>query len=539
MRTGSKDSIILQLNGYGKFRWSKNEQTHAAGFAFLDGTYLDAPALANKLSNHLPEEIPELLPRLSGNFALIYSTEHQVIAAVDGIRSLPLFYGRIGDRFVISDSADVLYEEINPPNIPAARAAEFLCTSKVTGRETLFPEINQLKAGEFLQVNIAEPATLQLSRYFTYEHEQPPNLTEDQLLEQLDQVHVNVFSKLIDSLDGRKAIIPLSGGEDSRLIAWMMNRLEYDNVLYLTYGPRNNWEAQIAKEIADHFGIPWKFISTTHKKWEFWFNHTDRKKCAANSDGLTSMPHLQDFPIVAELVHNGEIPEDAVFIPGHSGGLITGSHTPSSLVNQHSLSDKKLLSKILNKNYSAWNLNEVEEPYLEYFRYKIADITNPAETMSGPVLCDLSEFWEWQERQANYMVNSVRVYEYWGYEWRIPLWDMELVQFWKSVPAHLRADRKLYNTYVDRYQDLPVSGANSPKLRKFNYFKNPLVNTRYGRFGGKTAYLKKIKEVTRPLPFNFIKPDRRVIRHKVGAITSLIYLNEIMERTGADIDYSE
>lgn len=111
--------------------------------------------------------------------------------------------------------------------------------------------------------------------------------------------------------------------------------------------------------------------------------------------------------------------------------------------------------------------------------------------MSGPVLCDLSEFWEWQERQANYMVNSVRVYEYWGYEWRIPLWDMELVQFWKSVPAHLRADRKLYNTYVDRYQDLPVSGANSPKLRKFNYFKNPLVNTRYGRFGGKTAYLKK------------------------------------------------
>lgn len=539
LRSHINDRVLAQLHGKGKFSWAQNESAHAVGFAFLDGEFLDAPALVRSLSKYHADDIPNLLPRLSGNFALIYFDENQLIAAVDGIRSFPLFYGRAGDQFVISDSADEVYAKVNSPNIPASCAAEFLCTSKVTGRETLFPEVNQLLAGELMKVRTDNPESLQLSRYFTYAHEQPTVTNENLLLEQLDQIHISVFSRLIDSLNGRKAVIPLSGGEDSRLIAWMMDRLGYDNVLYLTYGPKNNWEAQIAKEIADYFGKPWKFVSTTHKKWLYWFNHTDRKKCTSISDGFTSMPHLQDFPIVAELVKTGEIPEDAVFIPGHSGGLITGSHTPSSLVNQKSVSKNQLISKILNKNYAAWNLKEVEESYLEYFRNKIADITNPPETMSGPVLCDLSEFWEWQERQANYMVNSVRVYEYWGFEWRIPLWDKELVQFWKSVPAPLRADRKLFNSYLERYQKLPVSEANSPKIRKLNYFKNPLVNTRYGRFGGKTAYLKKLKAIAHPLPFNFIKPDRRVIRHNVGAISALIYLNEILDRTGAEIDYSE
>jgi len=57
---------------------------------------------------------------------------------------------------------------------------------------------------------------------------------------------------------------------------------------------------------------------------------------------------------------------------------------------------------------------------------------------------------DWQERQAKFIVNSVRVYEFWGYEWRIPLWDNQLMDFFSGVPLKLRLEKKLYDPLVDR-----------------------------------------------------------------------------------------
>jgi asparagine synthase (glutamine-hydrolysing) len=57
--------------------------------------------------------------------------------------------------------------------------------------------------------------------------------------------------------------------------------------------------------------------------------------------------------------------------------------------------------------------------------------------------------WDWQERQAKKIVNSVRVYEFWGYSWRIPLWDAEMMDWWERVDP-LRDGTVLYDTYVRR-----------------------------------------------------------------------------------------
>ena len=46
-------------------------------------------------------------------------------------------------------------------------------------------------------------------------------------------------------------------------------------------------------------------------------------------------------------------------------------------------------------------------------------------------------------------MNSVRVYEFFGYDWWLPLWDGEFVEFWQNVPLSLRYKRLWYNQYVD------------------------------------------------------------------------------------------
>jgi hypothetical protein len=60
------------------------------------------------------------------------------------------------------------------------------------------------------------------------------------------------------------------------------------------------------------------------------------------------------------------------------------------------------------------------------------------------------------ERQAKFICNSVRVYDFFGYDWRLPLFDLELLDFWSRIPVEMRVRRRLYFEYVDRYQKLPV-----------------------------------------------------------------------------------
>jgi len=58
------------------------------------------------------------------------------------------------------------------------------------------------------------------------------------------------------------------------------------------------------------------------------------------------------------------------------------------------------------------------------------------------------ELFDFSERQAKFIVNSVRVYEFFGFEWRIPMWDAELIDFFLQVPISHRLNQFLYKSYA-------------------------------------------------------------------------------------------
>jgi len=61
---------------------------------------------------------------------------------------------------------------------------------------------------------------------------------------------------------------------------------------------------------------------------------------------------------------------------------------------------------------------------------------------------NLTDFWDVSNRQAKFIINSVRAYEFFNYQWRIPLCDIELVSFWLKIPLKHRLENKLYNEYL-------------------------------------------------------------------------------------------
>jgi asparagine synthetase B (glutamine-hydrolysing) len=92
---------------------------------------------------------------------------------------------------------------------------------------------------------------------------------------------------------------------------------------------------------------------------------------------------------------------------------------------------------------------------------RIEQVTGPIAESTPEKAADTFEYWDLQERQAKFIVNSVRVYESFGYEWRLPLFDAELMDFWARVPLRGRVGRRLYFEFVRAHQKLPITPANA------------------------------------------------------------------------------
>lgn len=441
----------IKLHKNHGFKWyDYNSVIYVKGYAFDKENRLlrDSKLVDHLIKLNVDTDINHALKELNGFYSIIINKEDRIIAIVDRNRSMPLFYAlkETGELF-LSDDAHWIKEKIGDEKIEGLSRQEFLLTGYVTGKNTLYSKVKQLQAGEFL-IYDKKKRTIEIHRYFELHHSNFRTEDVQQLIEDLDQVHVAVFTRLIESLNGCTAVIPLSGGEDSRLIAIMLKRLGYENVICFTYGKIGNWEAQISKEVADFLGYPWIFVPYSEKQWYELYRSREMLMYFRYSDGLASLPHIQDWPAVSFLKEKKLIPKDSIFIPGHSGDFLAGSHIPSNYLDLDIISKKELVESIYHKHYSLW-CSTYKSKLREIFEEKIAVSIKEKTFYTPEEAADQSEFWNWQERQAKFICNSVRVYEYFGYEWRMPLWDLEIINFWSRIPVEQRINRQLYFNYVN------------------------------------------------------------------------------------------
>ena len=73
----------------------------------------------------------------------------------------------------------------------------------------------------------------------------------------------------------------------------------------------------------------------------------------------------------------------------------------------------------------------------------------------------LYEFSEFKNRQSKYVITVQRVYEFFGYEWRPPLWDKEYLDYWENIESKYKIDR---NLFVEVMHELDWGGAWSMEL---------------------------------------------------------------------------
>lgn len=499
----------VHLHFYDDTSWTNDENIHFRGKGISGDSMLSDDNIIQKIQDVTSiDSGAELSKQLNGLFAWVKIETHSVLLSVDHHRSVPLYYAIQGDEIWISDYTEWIYQQIPEASLDDVMAAEYLILGYITGNRTLSREIMQVEAGTIIEIkddsgttnvtsnttdntslpkgshrekssNIAErnhPYTklkIKTNRFFRFLHRyRDPG--RRQFLHDFDDIVLQTMQRVIDYATGRPIVVPLSGGLDSRLIALTLSRLRYPDVRCYTFGQRGSKEASISKTIAGKLNFPWTQVIYTQEKWRNWFHSYQRRLYYRHGSRHARIPNLLEFGAQKELRKENIIPDDSVIVGGHHGFLTSGKgEFDNYTYREHpEVNEDTIIPHILHYNYHLWDWSNYHNTLHPFFRQRILNTLDPLESYpDSPGAC---EAWFYYERQAKFVVQAARLYEFFGYDWWMPYCDMDYLRFWLEMPLIYRQDKSLYTNYISLISpfDIPEHAAKKKILSIRNKIKN-------------------------------------------------------------------
>lgn len=452
------------INEMTAYPWVRHNNDAFRGYFIVDDVlYKDCNALSylkSKYDSMDSGAFKNVLRNLDGVFSFILEEKDRIIFGTDRLRGLPLFYTIVENEIWVGDDINTIVSELEKPQINYAGLKDLRDTCLfVIGSDTLIKGVYQVRAAEFCTYDVSL-SKIKRCQYFHSEH---GDFYDDNDIETIRTAFHDAYfqtgKNIVKILNGRTAVIPLSGGADSRMIVSMLREQNYNNVICFTYGKPGNPESEMSKAVAKEYGYEWHIIPYSAEANARLRDDDETKSYIDYAFMYCTTPHFQDYYAVRELKQRGIIPNDSVFIPGHSGDIPNGNHV-AALYLHDKVTKQECLSNMARFAY-AINPKKHEARLQKEF--------NLPEQGSPQDYASIEEWMDTSERQAKFIVHSTRVYEYFGYEWLIPLWDKTQFDFWKRVSLQWRYKRKLYyylvNDKLPSTNDMTMKKKFEKKLR--------------------------------------------------------------------------
>lgn len=449
-----------------RYAWSLCEapggRAWAMGYAFAGGGLMRAEALARFVADGLAagQGFAGLLAGLNGHFALAAEAGGRAFFAVDPVRSFPLYFRADGPALLVSDE----YRELRRDGDALDRDAllELATAGLVCGQGTLHAGIRALQAGE-LGVFGAEGASFE--RYYDYRCAYDLDQDEDALCAELDRITVASMERALAFCGKRQLVLPLSGGLDSRLIAGTLKRLGRNDVFCFAYGLPGNRELAKSREVAEALGYSWTHVAYDLEGIRRTLFSGEAQRYKSMAHGGVSLPFIDDWAALWTLRERGLVDADAVFLPGQSGDFTCGSHLKYLLDPEWRDDPADVAGAIIAKHFSNWEDLPQRPELRQRILARLAAQAEGFDLESETGRAAFYEYWECQERQVKYVVNGGRGYEFFGYSWAYPLWDRELMDFWKRPSVSLKMDSYLYRKYLADYDPFGLFAADRRRER--------------------------------------------------------------------------
>ncbi|MES2847806.1 MAG: asparagine synthase C-terminal domain-containing protein [Bacteroidota bacterium] len=365
--------------------------------------------------------------------------DDEVFFKADIIRTQPLFYGKTDGGFFVTDSLESYQDEFGLFEIEVSHLDEYLTACYVFGNKTLYKNVFVLQPGEVVGLNAQAVKSF---RYFSFipVGEQKEYNDDHLFVKDFDLVMSKVIERMLASAkQGTRWVLPLSGGHDSRMLANYLYKAGVKEVLCFSYGTPGNAQSEISRRVAEALGYKWHFVEYSEEKWGQLHSSNIFKTYINYAGKASSSPHLQDLLAMHELKTTGILKEGDIIVPGHALDFIAGSHLTNADIT--ATDEKEYLKNVFQKFAPR------EKGKRNGFAYA------SFEAVWKKAACKPSHFQEyfnWQERQTKNIVNSIRIYEFFGFDVRLPYWDKIIVDFWLGIkPGHrekrnllLRSERK-------------------------------------------------------------------------------------------------
>lgn len=489
----------MRINLIGN-NWLSGDGLHVRGYGFdPEGNLLREDTLLRYFSGIASsEDFCQRLKRLNGLYAVIVESDAFQGCSIDRTRIYPLYYRCGNGEMWVSDDATSLSFKGDTLNGKAVSAYQ-VAGAPFEG-QTLVKGIQAVKPGCLVAFEENVPHEVPYYRFEKYSEEIHSSNSKE-----LDDVVLSVFERMVRSLDGRQVVVPLSGGYDSRLIVTMLKRLNYQHVLCYTIGRPGNGEYEVARQVARQLGYPLVFVDNTDSQVANveMLQTEDFLRYARFLGNLVNFVWLYEYPAINYLQRNGFLEKDAVFVPGHSGDCIAGSHLRKNYIDADS-SMAWLSKSIMDFSFEYGYDKRVEDSILKEFE---------ALSEAGYLPYTIFQSFIIRNRQTHQIINSARIYEYFGYEVRLPLWDNGLVDLFLSLPYDQLRDCSLYNDYVcSLFEPYKVD------IRKKDVSLPPLWKVRL------KAYVKRL--LPKRIIHRFIHIDDIVCEQELSATL----LNELVEK---------
>ena len=443
--------------------------------------------------------LKKILLKSDNKFSLIFMFDSKIICCTDIIRSYPIFYSKNNNKVIISNNDKELINKSTC--IKQKSLIDCFMSGYVHGNDTLYDNVKSMLPAEIIFSPRKFSHSLKIYKYFLYNFTIKKGKKKINSLNKELEIKFNkIIFKLIKKANGRQIVIPLSGGLDSRLILCKLHQFKYRNIVSFTYGLKNNSDVKNAEIIAKSLGIKWRFIPFNKIKFRKYYYSNLKKEYDLFADNSLSLPNYQDVFFIKELLHEKYIKKNSIIVNGQTGDFITGGHIPVSPEKKNFEYFKKEISSkhfFLFNKFNKLNMNE-------YLKVTIKDFIKKR-NLVDPDYDDLIELWNFEERQAKYIINGQRAYEFLNLDWYLPFWDSELIKFWNTVPYKSKVSQKLFKNYLEtwNYNNLfnkklnevhAFTGAMSIFVRFFSFFLNlfnPLINKKkilayldyYSRYG--------------------------------------------------------
>ena len=380
------------------------------------------------------EDIKNFIKNMDGHFSIIIIWRGSWLVAVDKIRSIPLIYYSDKKNFYISDTAEYFLNK-KKFDIVQDQALHFALTGFTSENNTLYKNIKIIEPSTIIYSN--NDYLFDKIEYYKWDPSIGSNNSLDNPKNMLSAINDQVIHKLITSVRGRCIVVPLSAGLDSRFILSGLCEKGYKNIITFSYGRKGNREAKVAESIASYLNLPWIFIPYTNKNQKNIMLSQEYSEFKNFSDTLTSIHFPQDFQAIKYLKENKLIPIDSVIVNGQSGDFISGNHIPDVEGNIENIT-----MQYIAKHYKVWKaLLSNNSNYIENIMNKRIKAYGKIDEKNIYAIYERMEF---EDRQIKYVINGQRPYEYFGYEWRLPLWDSLYLDFWQSVGIEHKMGQKLY-----------------------------------------------------------------------------------------------